>query len=286
MAARYHLPIVTAMDPRAEEFLLESNAIEGITNIDYRDPAHRQPGRGHWGALLLVLEKASQYPIFNPQDADGWGQAVLRIPYRPLALDDICAWQSLITAEQVEAGHALRPDAIGSIRSDSLPVDVYVGRHVAPAFAEVPERMRQWLDSLNQGLARQPAPFATEVTFVDCLGSHFQWFEAIHPFVDGNGRVGRLIANYVATLHQRPLIVFRAGERPAYYAAHRNKAAMRVFIADKIRERVRMWSGEIADREKSYGATDSYRTASGSGTLVEWHDLLRAQAEWTRAAGT
>jgi Fic family protein len=275
--------VTTDIDPRAVEFLLESNAIEGITNIDYRDSAHRQPGRGHWGALLLMLEAAHQYPLFDRQEFGGWGAAIREVKYRPLTLDDICTWQRMITGEQVEAGHALRPDAIGRIRSESLPVDVYVGLHVAPSFSEVPERVHLWLESLYQWLGRQPAPFLTEENVVDGLGGHFQWFEAIHPFVDGNGRVGRLIANYVMTHVLQPLIVFRASERPAYYAAHRNKAAMRVFMADKVRERIRALNGEIVDRENDFGAADLYRTTGGV-YLVERHDLLRARAEWARAA--
>ena len=90
--------VTTDIDPRAVEFLLESNAIEGITNIDYRDSAHRQPGRGHWGALLLMLEAAHQYPLFDRQEFGGWGAAIREVKYRPLTLDDICTWQRMSRA--------------------------------------------------------------------------------------------------------------------------------------------------------------------------------------------
>lgn len=44
-------------------------------------------------------------------------------------------------------------------------------------------------------------------------------FENIHPFADGNGRVGRALMNYLLLLHDHPPVIVFEGDRMAYYGA-------------------------------------------------------------------
>jgi hypothetical protein len=111
----------------------------------------------------------------------------------------------------------------------------------------------------------------------DSVGELFQRLEAIHPFVDGNGRTGRLVANFVNLSLAQVLIVFRASERPAFYAAHRSKPAMKLFIASKLREvAISPFTGELLYRVGGDLAADILENADHSyRRVLEGHSLLR-----------
>lgn len=64
------------------------------------------------------------------------------------------------------------------------PVDVTVGGRLCPPWEEVPHLMRDWLH-------RFAGASGDEQTVIAHVA-----FEHVHPFVDGNGRVGRMIMNW------------------------------------------------------------------------------------------
>lgn len=77
---------------------------------------------------------------------------------------------------------------------------VQIGSFVPPAAEEVPELMRQFL-------AFYEGEELNDIPFVKAAVIHFA-FEAIHPFCDGNGRMGRLLMNNY--LIRQGLEAFRA----------------------------------------------------------------------------
>lgn len=82
--------------------------------------------------------------------------------------------------------------------------------YAPPPAVAVPERMEafgQWLAS-----EKPESPIITAAL------AH-TWFETIHPFVDGNGRTGRLLANLLLMRSGYPITVLRVEERARYYTA-------------------------------------------------------------------
>jgi len=84
-----------------------------------------------------------------------------------------------------------------------------------PPFPEVDHRMADWVTQVNQ--LRK----SSETPFVERLAKVHNDFEKIHPYLDGNGRTGRLLLNLLLVrLGDPPAIVFK-NERAKYLKAMR-----------------------------------------------------------------
>ncbi len=86
---------------------------------------------------------------------------------------------------------------------------VRVGWHIAPA----PELVKSMLEDIIHQYNSNNDKF-----FLEKIAEFHLQFETIHPFCDGNGRMGRLIINLqLAALGSPPVIIQNKGKREEYY---------------------------------------------------------------------
>jgi Fic family protein len=124
---------------------------------------------------------------------------------KPLGKKIICKLQAVVTENTLKSD--LEPQR-GRYRN----IQVFVrGANFIPAKpAVVPREMQKLLRWYGRETTVHPVIKA----------AYFHaGFESIHPFVDGNGRVGRLILNWMLHRTGYPMITIRVSERLEYYEA-------------------------------------------------------------------
>ncbi len=87
---------------------------------------------------------------------------------------------------------------------------VRVGTYVAPA----PEHVERMIDAALLTYSSDLHSY-----FLDKIARFHLDFEIVHPFNDGNGRIGRAIINYQLQRHDFPRIIVRDREKKYYYEA-------------------------------------------------------------------
>ena len=104
----------------------------------------------------------------------------------------------------------IRDDVAGRFRKDNE--FVRVGSHIAPNPKEVADRLTKMLAEYNT---------SSNENIIKRIAKLHLSFEYTHPFVDGNGRIGRVINNYLLMREGFVPINIKFIDRKMYYEAFR-----------------------------------------------------------------
>jgi len=149
---------------------------------------------------LSLLSLITSDTLSDNSDQKAAGAASLLVDVRKnwqtsLTHELLGKWQTMAVPEQ-----RYTPVLRGAYRNDPSPMQIVSGpygrekvHYEAPPSAQVPEEMARFIDWYN---TISPSKSDRRMPGIARAGIAHLWFEVIHPFDDGNGRVGRAIADH------------------------------------------------------------------------------------------
>lgn len=170
-------------------------------------------------------------PLREYMEVQGYGDAAKWVYAQALEPDE---WTdgSLLTAQEVRHIHHLamtpvwqvspHPEATdretpGSYREHDI--HPFGGGMTPPTWPTVPAEIDGWLESVN-GIGRTIKDSdALHAPLPEVLAEIHNSFEKVHPFIDGNGRTGRLSLNLILVRLGYPPVIILKRQRDAYLTA-------------------------------------------------------------------
>ena len=233
-------------DAEVAEAVYNSNAIENST-LTLQETEK----------ILLEMEVAREVSVREVFEAKNLARVVAYI--RNKSQESEVNKEIILFLHQMLIG-GIKDEIAGRFRK--IGEYVRVGTHIAPA----PEHVERMIDAL---LAEYVADIKS--FFVDRIAKFHLEFETIHPFCDGNGRIGRVLINYQLQRLGFPGIIIRDKEKKGYYstfAEYRDKKTAKkmekilaLSLTESLHKRVTYLKGEKIVTLSDYAKT-SHASAS------------------------
>ncbi len=177
-------------------------------------------------ALLAEGRTVGQKPLSEYLEVKGYGDAATWVYGQAI---ERSGWSSgeLLTLTEVRHIHeqamgpawdvSPHPDADPAERPGAFrqhDIHPFPGGMTPPRWPDVPVLMSDWIAEAN-ALSGRALGFPTAIADLHCR------FEQIHPFIDGNGRTGRLVLNLLLVRLGYPPVIIYKRQRRAYLRALR-----------------------------------------------------------------
>ena len=184
------------------ELVYNSNAIENST-LTLKETEK----------ILLELETSRDVSVRELFEAKNLARVIEYIRSKP---DTQLNIETILLLHKMLLG-GINDDIAGRFRTTNEYVRV--GSHVAPA----PEHIHGLIESLLVDYISSDEDY-----FLERIARFHLEFERIHPFNDGNGRIGRVLVNLqLSKLGYPPLTIRNKGKKDSYYPA------FKAYIDDK-----------------------------------------------------
>lgn len=130
------------------------------------------------------------------------------------------AWDYLIEQPQLNGGVILKTHKILMLHQPLRPnergywrtIPIYIGGREGIDWHKITDEMAKWNERANLQITYPGSRIESDIK------AHHVEYERIHPFVDGNGRTGRMFLNYQRLKAGLPLLVIHEENKRDYYA--------------------------------------------------------------------